>query len=281
MSISAIVSIDHLLATNAALEAAGHGAGNFSIPCYAGPGATHAALHCWWSPAFLASLQLIPEVTILSGLVDSGEVGEDLNPILVDLDPIERTRQVIEDAGAQWGVNSSELPSSGTVAAGSLYRVEGDLWYVIQSFSRSVYGAHPSTYPALIRRVRNPYAVEEWTQPLDQFDAYRIVNPFTGKPDEAIRNGQEWYVTGVDGAGNNVWTPGIFGWTVVGDVVGPDPEPEPEPEPDPDPNQPPAWSASAVYTAGMQVTHAGQVWTAQWWTQNEEPGTTGQWGVWR
>ncbi|EKA4516317.1 hypothetical protein OLI49_004685, partial [Vibrio parahaemolyticus] len=25
----------------------------------------------------------------------------------------------------------------------------------------------------------------------------------------------------------------------------------------------------------------GKEWTAQWWTSGEEPGTTGQWGVWR
>jgi chitinase len=42
----------------------------------------------------------------------------------------------------------------------------------------------------------------------------------------------------------------------------------------------PAWSATAVYTKGMVVTHAGHSWTAKWWTQNEVPGTTGEWGVW-
>ncbi len=42
----------------------------------------------------------------------------------------------------------------------------------------------------------------------------------------------------------------------------------------------PAWSASQVYTGGNVVSHNGHKWTAQWWTQGEEPGTTGQWGVW-
>ncbi|WP_394244224.1 lytic polysaccharide monooxygenase [Vibrio astriarenae] len=41
------------------------------------------------------------------------------------------------------------------------------------------------------------------------------------------------------------------------------------------------WSASAVYVQGDVVTHGGRSWTAQWWTQGEEPGTTGEWGVWR
>ncbi len=43
----------------------------------------------------------------------------------------------------------------------------------------------------------------------------------------------------------------------------------------------PLWNASDVYTAGDQVRHNGQLWTAQWWTLGEEPGTTGEWGVWR
>ncbi|WIN00332.1 lytic polysaccharide monooxygenase [Actinoplanes oblitus] len=42
-----------------------------------------------------------------------------------------------------------------------------------------------------------------------------------------------------------------------------------------------AWSASAVYTGGATVSHAGHNWTARWWTQGEEPGTGGQWGVWQ
>ena len=42
----------------------------------------------------------------------------------------------------------------------------------------------------------------------------------------------------------------------------------------------PTWTASAVYTGGMKVTHEGRTYRAKWWTQNERPGTTGEWGVW-
>jgi chitin-binding protein len=42
-----------------------------------------------------------------------------------------------------------------------------------------------------------------------------------------------------------------------------------------------AWSASAVYTGGMTVSHKSRKYTARWWTQGEEPGTTGEWGVWQ
>ena len=42
----------------------------------------------------------------------------------------------------------------------------------------------------------------------------------------------------------------------------------------------PAWQAGEIYTGGDLVSHAGHQWRAKWWTTNEEPGTTGQWGVW-
>ncbi|SDY00491.1 chitinase [Evansella caseinilytica] len=42
----------------------------------------------------------------------------------------------------------------------------------------------------------------------------------------------------------------------------------------------PVWQASAVYTGGDQVQHNGKLYQAKWWTTGEEPGTTGEWGVW-
>jgi chitinase len=56
--------------------------------------------------------------------------------------------------------------------------------------------------------------------------------------------------------------------------------PPPPPPPPPGDCTAPAWSASQVYPGGAQVSHAGHEWRAKWWTQGEEPGTTGQWGVW-
>lgn len=41
------------------------------------------------------------------------------------------------------------------------------------------------------------------------------------------------------------------------------------------------WVTSSVYTGGQQVAHKGHNWKAKWWTTGEEPGTTGQWGVWQ
>ncbi|MQY11793.1 GlcNAc-binding protein A [Streptomyces sp. RB5] len=41
-----------------------------------------------------------------------------------------------------------------------------------------------------------------------------------------------------------------------------------------------AWDAATAYTGGSQVTYGGHTWRAKWWTQGEQPGSTGQWGVW-
>jgi chitinase len=41
-----------------------------------------------------------------------------------------------------------------------------------------------------------------------------------------------------------------------------------------------AWSASKVYVGGDTASHNGTEYRAKWWTQGEEPGTTGEWGVW-
>ncbi|WP_374209834.1 glycosyl hydrolase family 18 protein [Glycomyces sp. TRM65418] len=40
------------------------------------------------------------------------------------------------------------------------------------------------------------------------------------------------------------------------------------------------WRSSQVYVGGDKVSHQGVEYRAKWWTQGEEPGTTGQWGVW-
>ena len=203
MSTVAIVPVANLASANAALEETGFGPRNFSVPVYTGSGATHAALHCWVEGAFLTAVQALPGVVT--------EVGEG--------DPVARTKALIEAQGAKWGAEAPMLPTSGNATAGELYQYEEadgtTLWSVIQTFDRSVFGAHPDTYPALIRRVRNPYSTEPWRQPIDQYDAYKLVNPFTGSPDRCTYNGQTWEVTQGDGAGNNTWEPGVFGWVQV------------------------------------------------------------------
>ncbi|WP_370462380.1 cellulase family glycosylhydrolase [Nocardiopsis sp. FR6] len=62
--------------------------------------------------------------------------------------------------------------------------------------------------------------------------------------------------------------------------TGPTPEPTAGPS-DPAECDAPAWSPDRVYTGGDRVSHGGRLYRAQWWTRGEEPGTTGEWGVWR
>ncbi|MFF0060842.1 glycosyl hydrolase family 18 protein [Streptomyces sp. NPDC005279] len=88
--------------------------------------------------------------------------------------------------------------------------------------------------------------------------------------------------------------------TAVGGSATPDPtpsgsDPTPTPgsptpspgNPTPSPSAPPAgctapaWSPAPAYSGSTQVSHNGHVWKAKWWTQGEEPGTTGEWGVWQ
>jgi chitinase len=42
----------------------------------------------------------------------------------------------------------------------------------------------------------------------------------------------------------------------------------------------PAWSSSAVYVKDNQVSYQSKNYTAKWWTQNEVPTASGEWGVW-
>ncbi|WP_283107079.1 immunoglobulin-like domain-containing protein [Shewanella surugensis] len=46
-------------------------------------------------------------------------------------------------------------------------------------------------------------------------------------------------------------------------------------------DDPDTWSNTQVYILNETVSYGGKTWEAQWWTQGEEPGETGEWGVWR
>lgn len=49
--------------------------------------------------------------------------------------------------------------------------------------------------------------VEIWRQPGGAYNAYHL-------GDVVSHNGELWECTEVDGAGNNTWEPGVYGWTV-------------------------------------------------------------------
>ena len=206
MSMVAIIPIANILSANDLLNNVAqtpgkksHGPNNFSVPAYTGAAVTHGALHSWNDPEFEADVKAIPNVV--------WEISEG--------DPVTRTQALIAAQGAKWGAQAPQLPSTGTVTAGDLYRHDNLLWSVIQTFNRTTYPADPSTYPALIRVVHEPGVIAPWKQPMDQYDAYKLVNPFNGKPDQCTHNGHTWVVSLGDGSGNNIWEPGVYGWTQV------------------------------------------------------------------
>lgn len=193
MSIVAIVPLANLAAANAALEAAGWGLNNFSVPAFGNGNPTHACLHAWGPVALETAIKALPGVTVNQG---AGE-------------PAARLRTLLSGV-AQWGDDAPTLPTSGNAVANTLYSYADDtLWWCIQTFSRTTFGAHPSIYPALIRHSRRPGEVAPWVQPLDQFDAYWTKNAFTGQPDRVTHNGRLWRSIVANVA--NVWPPGTAG----------------------------------------------------------------------
>lgn len=257
MSIVAIVPVAQLAAANAALELAGFGPRNLSVAAYGATGATHAAMHAWEDAAFREALALVPGV-VVSDPEDEG-------------DPVTLTAALIASQGAKWGEQAPALPTTGNVTAGSLYRFEDALWSVIQTFNRSTYGAHPSTYPALIRRIRDPRKAEAWRQPLDQYDSYKLVNPFTNAPDACTHAGK-FYRTKVD---VNVWEPAVGQlWEEIdaeGNVIVPVAPPVEEW---------PAWKVWSgknedLHQVGAKVSHKGSKWLGNTPNNHWEPGVFG------
>jgi hypothetical protein len=178
-----------MAAANLTLQNAGYGPNNFSVPAFGPSGlASHGALHAWDDAAFSAA------VKALAGVVWDEAAG----------DPVTQTNALIEAQGAQWGAQAP--PYAGTLAVGKLYRYsDGSLWSCIQSYSTVTYPAHPSTYPALIKRARQPGAFEPWVQPLGAHDSYRLLDPFTGQAEVCSYNNKNWR-TKVD---SNVWQPAV------------------------------------------------------------------------
>jgi len=173
----------------------GWGQNNFSVPAYAGSSPTVALLHCWDNPAFEAAVRAIAGVTVINGS-----------------DPAAATKAAATAKGATWGTDAK--PLTGTVTPGLYKDTAGVLWWVIQGYNTATY-SDPTLIPALIRRAKQPGVTQPWVQPIDSFDAYKLLNPFTNLPDTCTHNGSTWKVTQADGSGNNVWEPGVFGWTKV------------------------------------------------------------------
>ena len=78
------------------------------------------------------------------------------------------------------------------------------LYKVIQSHTSQVDWT-PDLTPALYTEVAKPGEIPEWKQPIGASDAYMI-------GDKVQHNDLIWE-SNID---NNVWEPGIYGWTSIG-----------------------------------------------------------------
>ena len=194
-SFCAIIPVEDMQAANTSLEEDGFGPNNFSVPSYNGPNPGFASLHSWNDATFEAAVKAIPTVV--------WEQSEG--------DPVVRTSALMAAEGAQWG--SDAPPLVGQVTPG-LYTHDGILWWVIQAYDADIY-SDPYIIPALVVQAHTPGQVTVWKQPLNQFDAYYLHNPFTGLPDQVTHNGATWAVSQGDAAGMNIWEPGVFGWLEV------------------------------------------------------------------
>ena len=123
-----------------------------------------------------------------------------------------RYRQIIETA-------VQSLPDSEALEAVTLYREwasdtdytagykvqrGGKLWRCLQSHTSQT-GWEPENAPALWAKVLipDPDVIPEWEQP-------DSTNPYSAG-DKVTHNGRTW-VSNID---NNVWEPGVYGWSEV------------------------------------------------------------------
>jgi hypothetical protein len=84
---------------------------------------------------------------------------------------------------------------------GDVLNYQGTLVRVVQAHTSQADWI-PTELPALYSPYRAPGSVSAWVQPLGAQDAYQI-------GDRVTHRGSTW----VSNAANNVWEPGVFGWT--------------------------------------------------------------------
>ena len=196
MSFTVTIPVDSINTANTALQSAGWGPNNFSVPLWTnGAMPSIASLHHIGNdPAFRSACTALAGATV-----------RDYGNLVVGMDATATA------VGGRWGGDAPLL--QGNVTPG-LYRAipadGGALWWVIQAFNRTTFNAALSTYPALVRQARVPGEVSPWVQPIDQFDAYWTKNSFTGLPDRVTHNGRLWRSI-VAEATPNVWAPGTAG----------------------------------------------------------------------
>lgn len=85
---------------------------------------------------------------------------------------------------------------------------EGNLYTCLQAHTAQETW-NPKDAPSLWAKVLipDPDVIPEWEQP-DSTNGYKL-------GDKVTHNGKVWECTAVDGGGNNIWEPGVYGWTEV------------------------------------------------------------------
>jgi len=194
MSIAATVPVAHMAAVNAALEEAGFGPNNFSVPLRTGTAdATHAGLHAWHDPAFLAALQAIPEVTVqteVQGVDDEG------NPVTLYPEGSELFEAHTQEHALEW--SDPTLWHQNPVMKGDQRTHGGKLWESLIDYN--------VWEPPIGWREVVSSGYPEWVQPTGAHDAYNTGDrvSFEGSNYESV----------IDA---NVWSPTAYpqGWTQI------------------------------------------------------------------
>jgi len=94
------------------------------------------------------------------------------------------------------------------VEIGTQRTYDGDTYTCIQGHVTQA-DYTPDTTPALWELVvEEPTEPQPWVQPTGAHDAYHL-------GDRVTYEGQVWECTATDASGNNVWEPGVYGWSVV------------------------------------------------------------------
>lgn len=102
---------------------------------------------------------------------------------------------------APWDVNAEFTFGERRVYNGVLYRC------ITAHAGQEAW--NPADSPSLWAKVLipDPDIIPEWEQP-DSTNAYKL-------GDKVTCDGKTWECTEVDGAGNNTWKPGDYGWTEI------------------------------------------------------------------
>lgn len=114
----------------------------------------------------------------------------------------ESTMMEIADVYPKWSGKSVDYKDQKIVSHGVNDYGETQLYIVIKPHT-SQENYTPDVATSLYKKIGfTESGVHIWTQPLGDFDAY-------DKYDEVYHNGEEW----ISDYNNNVWEPGVFGWT--------------------------------------------------------------------